>query len=624
MKFITRSLFLICSILLLSLPGTGMDLQDPDSLLRVYRIQHADSAKVHTLHALFNWYLYNDPAKAKNYAAEQLQLSKDINYQKGIAQADYNFGVYYSNTNQIDSAKLFYQTALDIYRDLGHFESQGKVNYGLAILEYATGNYDQALQILDSNIYIFGTLLLDSLPLGGEFHLKGMVQSRKGNYRIALRETLTALKILEKSDDPLRLADSYNALAAIESYLENFEKSIDYNLQALKIYQAKNDKMFEAQALNDIGNSYYYLEDHTRAVDYLHKSLALSREMNSVDLEATALTNLGKTYTALRQYDLAIDNLLQSITLAEQSKNPIKVVEALNGLGKVYNAINEPERAITYFSSAIALSDSIGSKESLRTGYFNRSASYEKLHRYDRALQDNKRFASLSDTLLNTTKSKQIEELRAIFDMEKKEQEIALQKNEIALLGQKAKVSNLQKTMLIAGLISLSLFVGFAYYGLRQKIQRTRLEKEKTDADLAFKVKELTTHALHLAKKNETLEHLKQTALELKNAENGSQGYQQLIRTINSDLQDDKGWNNFSRYFEEVHKDFNATVANKYPDVTPNEYRLMALIKMNLSSKEIAIILNISIPGIKKARQRLRKKMNLQTEESLENAVLSI
>ncbi len=175
MKFITRSLFLLCSILLLSLPATGMDLQDPDSLLQVYRIQHADSAKVNTLHALFNWYLYNDPVKAKSYAAEQLQLSKEINYQKGIAQADYNFGVYYSNTNQVDSAKLFYHTALDIYQRLGHFASQAKVNYGLAILEYAIGNYDQALQILDSNIYIYGTLLSDSLPLGGEFHLKGMV-----------------------------------------------------------------------------------------------------------------------------------------------------------------------------------------------------------------------------------------------------------------------------------------------------------------------------------------------------------------------------------------------------------------------------------------------------------------
>ena len=142
-------------------------------------------------------------------------------------------------------------------------------------------------------------------------------------------------------------------------------------------------------------------------------------------------------------------------------------------------------------------------------------------------------------------------------------------------------------------------------------------------SELDFKKKELTTQALQLAKKNETLESLKQKANELKTSE-VKNGYQQLITAINFDLQDDNNWQNFARYFEEVHKDFNSNVAKKYPEITPNELRLMALLKMNLSSKEIANILNISIPGIKKARQRLRKKMQLSSTDSLENAVLSI
>ena len=98
----------------------------------------------------------------------------------------------------------------------------------------------------------------------------------------------------------------------------------------------------------------------------------------------------------------------------------------------------------------------------------------------------------------------------------------------------------------------------------------------------------------------------------------------QLIRSINFDLQDDNNWENFSRYFEEVHKDFNGNVKTKYPSVTSNELRLLALLKMNLSSKEIANILNISPEGIKKARYRLRKKLDLTTEESLQNLVLSL
>ena len=150
------------------------------------------------------------------------------------------------------------------------------------------------------------------------------------------------------------------------------------------------------------------------------------------------------------------------------------------------------------------------------------------------------------------------------------------------------------------------------------------LEKERVDAELEFKKKELTTHALNLARKNETLENLKIKAQELKEKESTGTGYNQLIRSINFDLQDDHNWENFSRYFEEVHKDFNSIVKTKYPQVTSNELRLLALLKMNLSSKEIANILNISSEGIKKARYRLRKKLDLSTDDSLQDLVLSL
>jgi DNA-binding CsgD family transcriptional regulator len=61
-----------------------------------------------------------------------------------------------------------------------------------------------------------------------------------------------------------------------------------------------------------------------------------------------------------------------------------------------------------------------------------------------------------------------------------------------------------------------------------------------------------------------------------------------------------------------------------YPEVSNNDLRLMSLLKMNLSSKEIANILNISVEGVKKARYRLRKKLNLNTEESQQELVIEL
>ena len=155
-------------------------------------------------------------------------------------------------------------------------------------------------------------------------------------------------------------------------------------------------------------------------------------------------------------------------------------------------------------------------------------------------------------------------------------------------------------------------------------MNRNKLVREKLDAELEFKRKELTSHALHLAHKNEVLEDLKQKAELLNKSDNDQKGYRQLINTIKYNLQDDNNWENFKKYFEQVHKNFNSMVKNKFPDIMANELRLMALLKMNLSSKEIANILNITPEGIKKARYRLRKKMNISSDESLQDQIIHL
>jgi DNA-binding CsgD family transcriptional regulator len=290
----------------------------------------------------------------------------------------------------------------------------------------------------------------------------------------------------------------------------------------------------------------------------------------------------------------------------------------------VHNEMGKYAIASTYFDRAIELATSIGMKENIRIGYFNRSISHEKRGNHLQALADYKAYKSTEDSIFSEAKSRQIEEMRTIYEIERKEQEIALQKNEIQLLEEKDKFRTLQLTGLMSGIAVLIAVFGLIYFAMHQKMKRRQLEKEVVDKELAFKRKELTTHALHLANKNEILEGLKEQIDELKNGEKNAGAFNKISNTIRCNLQDDKNWENFSKYFEQVHRDFNAQVKKKYPEVTPNELRLMALLKMNLSSKEIANILNISSEGIKKARYRLRKKMNITTDDSLQDLILGL
>jgi tetratricopeptide (TPR) repeat protein len=625
-----RLIIVLLVFLFVSGKLAGQPQPNIDSLIRVTSQLEDSEEKVKNLARLFNAFLYNDPLEAKMYALDEIALSQRINYRDGQATGYYHLGVYYNNTDQQDSARYFYLRSREIYQQDGRIEKLFGVNHAMAILAYSSGDYDEAINILKSNISInmepeYDTLIPDKeYNLALAHDLLGMVYLFQGNHNLALQEALKALKFFEYLDKPVRKADALNHLSNIEFYLHNFQNAINYNLQALEVYRQYNDKFYESQVLNDIGNNYYYLHKLDSAIFYLEQSLMLAREMDSKDLAGTALNNLGKIYKELGQYEKSIGLSSESLALHESTGSRNKIVEALNDLGMVSNAQKNPQTAIDYFNRSITLGESIGVKENIKIAYFNRSKSHEMLGNAGKALEDYKTYKAIDDSILNETKTRQIEELRTIFDMENKEKEIALQKIEIGLLEANNKVNRLQRILLSAGL-GLSVLVLFLiYYGMRQKIKRNKTEKKKIEAELAYKAKQLTTHALHLANKNELLESLKFQLEQLKLNGKAHAEYTKMANTIKFNLQDEKSWANFSRFFDEVHQGFNEAVKKNYPDVSPNELRLMALLKMNLTSKEIASILNISHDGIKKARYRLRKKLNISSDESLSDLIISI
>jgi tetratricopeptide (TPR) repeat protein len=594
-----------------------------DSLLLDLKNQKEDSLKARTLFFLFNAAIYTNPEEAKTYAEEQLRISKKNNYKQPEGLANYNLGIYYNNKSAVDSASYFYKKALDSYKEINSITNIA-LAYG-ALSEVATkkGNYDESLTIMDSVVAIYKTND-DHYRLGNSYAQIGAIYMEKGSYRIALEETLKSVRILDTINKPIRRADAYSQLGDIEFELGNFENALAHKEEALLIYRKYKDKVYESSSLNDIAKILLQLGKPSLSLMKLDSSLILSRELNIKDSEATALINKGEVYLAQGEFKKAQKQFSESLVILEEIENPIGLAGVLTKIAVTNSRLNNSGLALSQLNRAIIIADSINAKKELGDAFYERSILRKETGDYLSALLDYENYKKQNDSIFNTVKSQQIEELRTVYDTEKKEQQIAMQESEILLLEQKAKVSNLEKIILGGGL-GLSLLVfGIGFYGIRQKMKRNKLERERVDAELAFKKKELTSHALQLAKKNETLENLKQKAKELKEAEKGNSGYQQLIRTINFDLQDDNNWKNFARYFEEVHKDFNSNVKTKYPQVTSNELRLLALLKMNLSSKEIANILNISPEGIKKARYRLRKKLDITTEDSLQDLALSL
>jgi DNA-binding CsgD family transcriptional regulator len=90
-----------------------------------------------------------------------------------------------------------------------------------------------------------------------------------------------------------------------------------------------------------------------------------------------------------------------------------------------------------------------------------------------------------------------------------------------------------------------------------------------------------------------------------------------MIKTLNEEESIDAEWENVTKHFDIVHADFVKQVKNRHPGITPNELKLCAYLRMNLTTKEIAQLMNISVRGVEISRYRLRKKLQISTELNL-------
>jgi DNA-binding CsgD family transcriptional regulator len=147
-----------------------------------------------------------------------------------------------------------------------------------------------------------------------------------------------------------------------------------------------------------------------------------------------------------------------------------------------------------------------------------------------------------------------------------------------------------------------------------------QLNNEKLKLDIESKNRELAISTMSLIKKNEFLNNIKK---ELKDKD-GGQDLTKVIKIIDKNLNNTDDWKLFEEAFNNADKDFLKHIKSLHPSLTPNDLRLCAYLRLNLTSKEIAPLLNISYRSVEVKRYRLRKKIGLPHESSLTSYILEL
>ncbi|RZL41746.1 MAG: transcriptional regulator, partial [Pedobacter sp.] len=157
--------------------------------------------------------------------------------------------------------------------------------------------------------------------------------------------------------------------------------------------------------------------------------------------------------------------------------------------------------------------------------------------------------------------------------------------------------------------------------------QISKLQTEKLQAELASKNRELANSAMTLVYKNELLQKLSEEILKLKD-ENGKKLADEQVRriqkVINDGMNDERDWHLFENSFNEAHESFFKKLKIGHPDLVPNDLKLCAYLRMNMSSKEMSSLLNITLRGVEIRRYRLRKKLNVPHDKNLTEFLMEL
>lgn len=523
-------------------------------------------------------------------------------------------------SNDLNQSEIYARQALLLVGNGENLKIKGKLHAHLGDIAYlqdslnkAEKEYVSAIPFLtDSEEY--QQLILVYISLGNRF-------VEKGSYPQAMSYYLKGLRTSEEINDSTFLSRLYNNLGVVYINLSNHKKALDYYSKALPLFEALKDTMNVAGTTTNIGSIYIHFGEYDIARQYYLKGYEIFKSIDLIGGQAHVLFKLGLLDKMQFQYQDALQNFFESKRLQESSEagqagsKSMFMAETNIYIGIVYFLLDEYETAVDYLVSGLSVAEEKGQAGliSLASDYLSRI--YMQKGDFETALNYHSLFKTYSDSTFNEENISKLSQLEMEYQFDVKMKEAELIR---VAETQKRKRLNFIYIAISVGLLFILIIVALLLKLEKKKKKEIEIEQESLIDKLSYTNKELTTHVMYLLKKNEfiltIIEKLKKARLDAK-PEN-KRAIAELIEELKSNT-DTVSWEEFEVRFQQVHTDFYTKLSKKYPDLSPNEIRLCAFFKLNMTSKEIAAITYQSLNSIKVARYRLRKKLQLEKDEIL-------
>ncbi|TRX71799.1 tetratricopeptide repeat protein [Carboxylicivirga sp. M1479] len=447
-----------------------------------------------------------------------------------------------------------------------------------------------------------------------EFQLEnGATHYYLGDYDDALEDYLSAINGFKELNNSVGLVRTYNNTGMIYDRLENFTNAIEFYKQAIDYFYQLNEeenekfKRFLPQIYNNIASAYESIGKSEDAIIYYQRALQVAKEINFRHIIGSINNNLGKIEISNGNFDIAREHLMKAITIRQEDEELEGLAKSYYFLSNYYSTTNKVDSAEWAAKKSLAIAQSVNILEPQKISHMFLYEIYESKGLYKEALEQHKLYKSLSDSLINEQKVNQLSQLQISFEVDKIEESNKLEK---------AKIKSFY-TILIIVLLAILLIAILVLFLLRMQKKKVQLENSKLEVEVETKNRELTTNVMYLVQKNELLNNVAKNLISLKEKlkEENKKPLQRIIYNLQSQS-DNEVWQEFELRFNQVHKDFYEQIRAKHSEITPSEERLCALLRLNMTSKEIAAITHQTVRGVEVARGRLRKRLELTGKDT--------
>lgn len=579
--------FLIISLLILSL--FHLNARNVDSLKVVLEsAERVDSARLLLLIAYYS--KYDDLELMKNNSEKAYVLGKEFNDKQSEGRALSLLGYYYSTKSDVFNAKMYLDEAIKVNTERG-----------------------------DTNEII------------NNYNALGIAYENIGEIEKALSYYNQALAIAKKLDRKTGSIDLYANISNIQKELGKYDKALESLMNCVRIFEKYNMQNTEKAYIvfNNIGTVYLKLYDYKEALSYFLKALDGYKKGKSDMLTTIALTNIGVSYSGLQNFKEAKLYFEEAEKKAIERNLTSELIENSASFAEMYFNMKKYDLAIEKAVYAYKLSNKNGKKEySMKISYLLYKIYKAKNLNYQ-ALEYLENYQNLYEEIYKESEQKLISELEVKYDTELK---IARKQNEIKELEIQKELDQKeiqrQKGIRNGSIILIVMLIGiFVLLVNRYRLKAAKDEAEKNNLTVKIESKnrELVSSSVYISEKNRLLTELQNKLAEL-NIEDKDQKNEirSVQKEINRNINLEEDWNKMKLHFDEVFPGFFDKLYELRSDLTHLDLKHCAYLKMKLSIKEISTILNVAATSVQMSHYRLKKKLDLPTDQSLSEFIATI